>query len=196
MTTDELKRLPHLTASEVGECLRVKTASGWRLTDGVRYCTRLFCALTAELPDYKITDGKETYPTETKTETPSVSPKGETAASAETDNADKAAGESSPAADAAAETQGEAVANCNRLPDAAAETDTAAQEDARVTTAGTTEYDRITTAGETATETAETSKGWAARAWAATCGWCAKAWADACEWCAGLWRKLTNKGKA
>ena len=183
MTTDELKRLPHLTASEVGECLRVKTASGWRLTDGVRYCTRLFCALAAELPDYKITDGKETYPTETKTETPSVSPKGETA-EAETDNADKAAGETAPAADAAeSETQGEVVANCNRLPDAAAETDTAAQED-----------DRITTAGETETETAETSKGWCAKAWTATCEWCAKAWADTCEWCAEVWRKITNKG--
>ena len=194
MTTDDLKRLPHLTASEVGECLRVKTASGWRLTDGERYCTRLFCALTAELPDYKITDGKETYPTETETETPSDSPKGETA-EAETDNADKAAGETAPAADAAeSETQGEVVANCNRLPDAAAEADTAAQEYDRNTTAGTTEYDRVTTAGETETQTAETSKGWAARAWTAACEWCAKAWADACEWCAGVWRKMTNKG--
>ena len=160
MTTDELKRLPHLTASEVGECLRVKTASGWRLTDGVRYCTRLFCALTAELPDYKITDGKETYPTETETETETA----DTATASDTDEADKAAGESSPAADAA-------------------EPDTAAQED-----------DRVTTAGETATETAETSKGWCAKAWTATCEWCAKAWADACEWCAGVWRKMTNKG--
>ena len=183
MTTDELKRLPHLTASEVGECLRVKTASGWRLTDGVRYCTRLFCALTAELPDYKITDGKETYPT------------ADTATASDTNEADKAAGETAPAADAAeSETQGEVVANCNRLPDAATEADTTAQEDDRVTTAGTTEDDRNTTAGETATETAETSKGWAARAWTAACEWCAKAWADACEWCAEVWRKLTNKG--
>lgn len=177
MTTEELRRLPHLTASEVGECLRVKTASGWRLTDGVRYCTRLFCALTAELPEYKITDGKETYPT-------AESETADTATASDTNEADKAAGESSPAADAAeSETQGEVVANCNRLPDAAAETDTAAQED-----------DRVTTAGETAAETAETSKGWAARAWTAAREWCAKAWADACEWCAEVWRKITNKG--
>ena len=188
MTTDELKQLPHLTASEVGECLRVKTASGWRLTDGVRYCTRLFCALTAELPEYKITDGKETYPT-------AESETADTATASDTNEADKAAGESSPAADAAeSETQGEVVANCNRLPDAAAEADTAAQEYDRVTTAGTTEYDRVTTAGETETQTAETSKGWAARAWTAAREWCAKAWADACEWCAEVWRKITNKG--
>lgn len=170
MTTDELRQLPHLTAGEVGECLRVKTESGWRLTDGERYCTRLFCALTAELPEYKITNGTETY---LETETPSDSPKGETA-EAETDNTDKAAGASSPAADAAADTQ----------------TDT--REDDRITTAETTENDRITTAGETET-TAETTQGWAAKAWTGTCEWCAKAWADVCEWCAKVWRKITNK---
>lgn len=174
MTTDDLRKLPHLTAGEVGECLRVKTESGWRLTDGERYCTRLFCALTAELPDYKITNGTETYP---ETETPSVSPRGETA-EAEADNTDKAAGESSPAA--------ETPSNSPR-----GETDTQEQDD-RVTTAETTENDRITTAGETET-TAETSKGWAAKAWTATCEWCAKAWADVCEWCAEVWRKITNK---
>jgi hypothetical protein len=181
MTTDELRLLPHLTAGEVGECLRVKTESGWRLTDGERYCTRLFCALTAELPEYKITNGTETYPA------------ADTASG--TNEADKAAGVSSPAADTA-ETQGEAVANCNRLAEAAAETATSGnalqEENDRVTTAGTTEYDRITTAVVTGT-TAETTQGWAAKAWTATCEWCAKAWADVCEWCAKVWREITNK---
>ncbi len=104
MTTDELRALPHLTASEIGNCLRVRTDDGWRLTDGVRYCTRLFCALAAELPEYTVTDGKEEIP-------PSPS-KGN---AAETDTEDKAAGGSIPAADAAAAEKEETATSGNAL---------------------------------------------------------------------------------